>query len=50
VPRDSVSLVEGMRLSITIDGGTSRDYQIAHVRDRVKDGGLSHWEAFIRKV
>jgi hypothetical protein len=47
-PAGLASPAKGQRMTIAIDGGRGPQlYRVAHVRDQVKAGGLSHWECYL---
>lgn len=49
VPRAAVAAVaQGQRVVVAVDGSAARTYRVVHVREWVKAGGLSHWEAFLQ--
>jgi hypothetical protein len=51
VPKpSSLSLVPGSRVTIGVDDSAAIEYELGMVIDRQKDGGLSHFEFYLRKV
>src|SRR6266516_2161346 len=40
----------GNQAIATLDGATAVTYRITFVRDRQKDGGLSHFECFLEEI
>jgi hypothetical protein len=49
---DGLGLIidETMRVTMQLDGEAARTYQVVYVRHRVKEGGLSHREVFVKGV
>lgn len=46
----SASLVPRARLAAAVDGSAARTYELIHVRDWEKAGGLSSFECFLKDV
>lgn len=43
-----VSIVAGGRVTVLVDGSASAELDVQHVIDRQKDGGLSHFECYLK--
>jgi hypothetical protein len=46
----SQPLAPRVRLTVTLDGGSAQTLEIIHRIERVKAGGLSHFECFVMEV